>query len=213
MTRSHNVILCDREVTLRSLSSRDQQSWCELNDRDRDWFRPWEGTDPNYPSQRINPDPATYRKMFRYFMAEARAGRMLPFAIEHQGSFVGQLLVSGIVRGSMRCAQLGVWLSKQHAGQGIAVTSVALATDHCLGPLGLYRIECFTRTENTPARRIMEKLGFCEHGVIPGYMHVDGKWRDHVMYGITSDEIPAGGLVEYWRNLQEVEPTTSDSTT
>jgi ribosomal-protein-alanine N-acetyltransferase len=77
-------------------------------------------------------------------------------------------------------------------------TAVALATDHCLLTMGLHRIEICIRPENTNSRRVVEKLGFREEGLRPAYLHIDGDWRDHLVYVMTSEEI-SGGLMSRWR--------------
>ena len=61
----------------------------------------------------------TFGAMVRGFEREARAGRMLPFAVELDGRFVGQVTVSGIVWGSLRSGQIGYWVDRAVAGRGI----------------------------------------------------------------------------------------------
>jgi ribosomal-protein-alanine N-acetyltransferase len=75
---------------------------------------------------------------------------------------------------------------------------VALATDHCLFTLGLHRIEVAIRPENTASLRVVEKLGFRVEGKSPRYLHIDGDWRDHIVFGLTADEVPHG-LLNRWR--------------
>ena len=40
----------------------------------------------------------------------------------------------------------------------------------------------------------MEKLGFTEIGYAPGYLHIDGDWRDHRLFAMTVEECPGGLL-------------------
>ena len=46
------------------------------------------------------------------------------------------------------------------AGRGITPTAVAMAIDHCFGPVGLHRVEVDIRPENVRSLRVVEKLGF-----------------------------------------------------
>jgi ribosomal-protein-alanine N-acetyltransferase len=77
-------------------------------------------------------------------------------------------------------------------------TAVALSVDYCFGVLGLHRIEVCIRPENGPSRRVVEKLGFRSEGMRPRYLHIDGDWRDHLVYALTAEEAPEG-MLNRWR--------------
>ena len=81
--------------------------------------------------------------------------------------FAGQLTVTNIVGGSARWAQVGYWVDRRYAGQGVIPTAVALVVDYCLLELHLHRIEVAIRPENTASLRVVEKLGFTEVGYAP----------------------------------------------
>jgi ribosomal-protein-alanine N-acetyltransferase len=132
--------------------------------------------------------------MVRQMRAEARAGRQLPFVVEYDGRFVGQVTVSNIVRGSAQFASIGYWIDEAYAGRGIIPRAVATVIDHCFGPVGLHRVEVAIRPENTSSLRVVEKLGITEVGFAPRYLHIDGDWRDHKIFAITREEVPLGLL-------------------
>ncbi|QMV25141.1 GNAT family N-acetyltransferase [Streptomyces sp. SCUT-3] len=179
---------------------RDQHAWREVNLRNRDWLRPWEATLPPAPPGHFVQRPS-YRQMVRHLRAEASAGRMLPFVVDYRGRLAGQLTVAGITWGSMCSAHVGYWVDRAVAGRGVTPTAVALAVDHCFFTLGLHRVEVCIRPENMPSRRVVEKLGFREEGLRPRYLHIDGGWRDHLVYALTVEDVP-GGLVQRWRNAR-----------
>ncbi|AKG43384.1 ribosomal-protein-alanine acetyltransferase [Streptomyces xiamenensis] len=189
--------LRDGEVGLRPIRQRDQRSWREVNQRNREWLRPWEATIPPPPPGHLPGHRPTYRQMVRHLRAEAHAGRMLPFVVLYQGRLAGQLTVAGITWGSMCSAHLGYWIDQDVAGRGVMPAAVAMATDHCFRSVGLHRVEICIRPENMPSRRVVEKLGFREEGMRPRYLHIDGAWRDHLIFALTADEVPEG-LVERW---------------
>jgi ribosomal-protein-alanine N-acetyltransferase len=105
---------------------------------------------------------------------------------------IGQLTVTGIAWGSARWAQIGYWIDQGHAGRGIMPLAVAMASDHCLSSMGLHRIEIAIRPENVASLRVVEKLGFTMIGLAPRYLHIDGQWRDHLLFAITAEEVPGG---------------------
>jgi len=189
-------VLTDGDIVLRPIKLRDQRAWREVNRRNRDWLRPWEATiPPPAPSGPIAHRP-TYRQMVRHLRTEAHAGRMLPFVIEYQGRLVGQLTVAGITWGSMCSGHVGYWVDESVAGRGIAPTALALAGDHALGPMGLHRIEVNIRPENVNSLRVVQKLRFRDEGVRAAYLHIDGAWRDHRTFALTTEDLRGRSLLE-----------------
>ena len=191
-------MLRDGDIVLRPIKMRDQQAWREVNRRNRDWLRPWEATiPPPTPSGPIVHRP-TYRQMVRHLRSEANAGRMLPFVIEYRGRLVGQLTVAGITWGSMCAAHVGYWVDREVAGRGVMPTAVALAVDHCFGKVGLHRIEVCIRPENGPSRRLVDRLGFQQEGLLRRYLDIDGEWRDHLSFALLAEDLP-GGVLARWQ--------------
>jgi ribosomal-protein-alanine N-acetyltransferase len=128
--------------------------------------------------------------------AQARQGTALPFAVDHRGQLAGQLTVSSIVYGSLRSASIGYWVSQHAAGHGVIPTSVALATDHCFGALGLHRVEVNIRPDNAASLRVVQKLGFRDEGVRARYLHINGAWHDHRTFALTTEDLPGTTLVQ-----------------
>ncbi len=130
--------------------------------------------------------------MTRDLIKNGRARRVLPFVVTYDSVMVGQLTVTGITWGSARWAQIGYWIDENHAGRGIMPTAVAMACDHCFGSMGLHRIEIAIRPENVASLRIVEKLGFTQVGLAPRYLHINGRWHDHLLFGLTAEDVPEG---------------------
>jgi ribosomal-protein-alanine N-acetyltransferase len=168
------------------VSPRDAGTWRDIRARNRDWLTPWEATlPPGSPQQ-----PQSFRVTARELRRHARAGRGLPFVTTYDRAMVGQVTVSGITWGSARSANLGYWVDQAWAGRNITPTAVALVIDHCFNTVGLHRIEVAVRPENTASLRVVQKLGLRQEGEAPRYLHIDGAWRDHLLFGITSEEVP-----------------------
>jgi [ribosomal protein S5]-alanine N-acetyltransferase len=184
-------------VTLRPLRQRDSRQWRAVRSANAEWLAPWEATHPDASSQ-----APTFAQMVRAFGREARAGRMLPFAVDYEGELVGQLTVSGIAWGSLRSGQIGYWVDRRVAGRGIIPAAVATVVDHCFFTVGLHRLEVNIRPENAASLRVVHKLGFRPEGLRRRYLHIDGAWRDHATFAITVEEIPEGMLTR-WRHIVE----------
>ena len=161
-----------------------------------EWLQPWEATSP-VPRQ----VPLGFHSMVSTLRREARAGRVLPFVVTLDGQLVGQLTVGNVQYGSLRGAHIGYWIAREHAGRGIIPTAVALAADHAFDVLRLHRIEIAMRPENRPSRRVAEKLGFRYEGERSAFLHIDGEWRDHLVYVMVAGDVPEG-VLERWRRQQ-----------
>jgi ribosomal-protein-alanine N-acetyltransferase len=191
--------LLDAPVALRPVRMSDARTWREIRVRNASWLRPWEPTNPETPLHRSSLGP--YMSMVRTMRREARQGVALPWVITYGGAFAGQLTVGSIVWGSFRSGTVGYWIDEAYAGRGITPTALAMAVDHCFRVVGLHRLEASIRPENAASRRVVEKLGFREEGVRTRQLHINGQWRDHICYAITSEDVPTGVLPR-WRGSQ-----------
>jgi ribosomal-protein-alanine N-acetyltransferase len=198
------VTLQHGPVVLAPLRQRDSGAWERVRRENAEWLRPWEATLP--PGS--EPGPSTFAGLVRTLSRQAREGRMLPWLVWYEPDgdrsrrqLAGQLTVSGIVGGSASWAQIGYWVDQRLAGRGIIPTAVALAVDYCFRRMGLHRVEIAIRPENVRSLRVVAKLGFRPEGLRPRYLHIDGDWRDHLVFALNSEEVPEG-LLRRWDNLR-----------
>ena len=196
------VTLRHGPVVLAPIRIRDRASWDRVRTANMAWLRPWEATLP--PESQAG--PSTFAGLVRTLTKQAKAGRTLPWLVHYEVApgkqqLVGQLTVSGIVSGSASWGQIGYWVDERYAGRGIIPTAVALAVDYCFDVMKLHRIEIAIRPENTKSLRVVAKLGFRPEGLRPRYLHIDGDWRDHLVFALTAEEVPEG-LVRRWENLR-----------
>ncbi len=188
-------------VGIRPLRLRDAAAWSEARIRNEAWLATWEGRQPNLPpaSWEERHSPAAFTATLRVLRREAKEGRSLPFALTYDGELAGQVTVATVVRGAFQSANVGYWVDRRLAGRGVMPTALAMVVDHCFTQVGLYRIEANIRPENTPSRRVVEKLGFREEGLHPRYLYIDGAWRDHLCFAVTVEDVPEG-LLHRWRS-------------
>lgn len=179
-------------VVLRALRADDEAQWHEVRRANESFVRPWEPTMPPGSEQR---GPVSFRQFVREFDQEARAGRALPWAITIDGKIVGQVHVFGIVRGGEQSAAAGYWLAEAWTRHGIASRALALAIDYCLGPAGLHRVEVNIRVDNAASLGVARRLGLRDEGIRERYLHIDGQWRDHRSFAITTEEVEHGTVL------------------
>ncbi|MBN9605092.1 MAG: GNAT family N-acetyltransferase [Actinomycetales bacterium] len=180
--------LRDGAVVIRPIRLRDARALEHELALNRGWLRTWEATNPHGPLA------FDVRGSIRSLLTHQRAGGGVPFVVEVDGEFAGQLNVSGITYGSLSSASIGYWIAERFAGRGATPTAVALATDHCFFSLGLHRMEICIRPENAPSLRVVEKLGFRYEGLRRRFIHINGDWRDHFCFALTAEELPEGVL-------------------
>ncbi len=185
--------LRDGAITMRPIRLRDARALERVLLDNRRWLAKWEATSP------YGVGSFDMRAGIRSLLAQARGGYGLPFVLEHDGKLAGQLNVSSITYGSLSSASLGYWVSEECAGLGITPTAVALATDYCFQTLNLHRMEICIRPENGPSLRVVNKLGFRYEGLRRRFIHIDGDWRDHFTFALTSEEVPTG-ILHRWKS-------------
>jgi len=210
VTRPWPVTLTHGDVSLRPLRQRDAARWREVRRRNTDWLQPWEATLPPQAAHDADMVP-TFGAMVRRLRREARELRTLPWALTYQNRLVGQVTVGGIAWGSARSAHVGYWIDSAVAGRGIMPIAVAMALDYCLDVLHLHRVEVSIRPENASSLRVADKLGLRREGDRPAFLHIDGDWRDHVIFvadSVADSAVGSGTKVDgYLDRLTGQRPT------
>lgn len=174
-------------VRLRAVRMRDGAQWSRIRLADREHLEPWEpSSDGDWA---LRHTMAAWPALCSGLRSEARKGRMLPYVIELDGRFCGQLTIGNVTHGALRSAWIGYWVSRSATGGGVATGALALGLDHCFGPVMLHRVEATVRPENAASRAVLAKVGFREEGLLRRYLDVDGAWRDHLLMGITAEEV------------------------
>lgn len=186
--------LISGDIALRPIRLKDARALeRELADN-RQWLQQWEA---HLPGSRP-PGAVDGRATIKGLLEGARAGAGLPFVIEVDGEFAGQLNVSSITWGALQSATLGYWIAERFAGRGATPTATALATDYCLFDMGLHRVEVCIRPENAPSLRVVEKLGFRFEGIRRRYIYIDSDWRDHLCFAVVREEL-AERMLDRWQ--------------
>jgi aminoglycoside 6'-N-acetyltransferase len=123
----------------------------------------------------------------------ARSGRFvdgrLDLGIEADGRLVGDVSARrpagafppGVV-------EIGISLLPEYRGRGLGTAAVTLVTDRLFRDERAERVQATTDVRNTAMRRVFEKLGFVEEGVMRGFMPSEGGRADYVLYGVTKAE-------------------------
>lgn len=196
-------------VLLRPYRRSDAAAWSECRLFNEQWLAVWEPTPPRGTWAELN-SPAAFRSILRELRRTARSGITMPFAVclrelDGRERLVGQVTLGNIVRRAFCSTYAGYWVDSRVAGRGVIPTALALAVDHAFTAGGLHRVEVNIRPENRASRRVVEKLGFREEAYHHRYLHIDGMWRDHIGYALTTEDVRAeGGLMARWNRLRGI---------
>ena len=155
--------------------------------RNQNYLMPWEPTGIGSWTDRHH--PAAWPALHAVLKSEAKRGAVLPFVIEVDGEYVGQLTIGNVQRGAVRTAWIGYWIDSDRFGKGIATAAVALGVDHCFGPIGLHRLDATVQPANAASQAVLTKVGFRREGLLERYMDVNKRWRDHYLFALTAEEV------------------------
>lgn len=187
------------QIALRPLRVHaDRAEFVRLRALNAEWTKPWDSTSP------IHTAPVSFARLVREQDRAGRQGDLLPFAVAVNGELAGQMHLFNIVRGALRSAGAGYWISQRYAGRGITPFALATVIDHAFGELRLHRVEVNIRPDNATSLAVVRKVGLRDEGVRSRYLHINGSWQDHRSFAIVTEDLSDGnGVVQRLRDTFE----------
>ena len=176
-----------RRVMLRPLVAADFDQWREVRRRNLGWLTRWEPRPAEgYPNDTVDRNAFGARCGARE--REWQLGTGYGFGIFVEGSFAGEINLSGVQRGPFQNAYVGYWIDEAHAGKGYVPESLVVVARFAFEDVNLHRLQVAIIPRNKASRRVVEKLGLRDEGVALRYLAINGAWEDHIRYAITSEE-------------------------
>lgn len=115
-----------------------------------------------------------------------------PGVILAGGEVIGQVTISGIVRGPFQKCSLGYWVGSTFHNLGHASRAVGLVLQVMTQELQLHRVEASTQTENLASQKVLKNNGFTTWGVAHSHIYINKAWRDGLFWEKTlSDANPS----------------------
>ncbi|MGY8827169.1 MAG: GNAT family N-acetyltransferase [Candidatus Latescibacterota bacterium] len=87
-------------------------------------------------------------------------------------------------------AVLGYDLLPAHWRQGIMGEALSAVLDLGFSSMQLHRVEALTFPENIASRRLLDRLGFGEEGVLRDYQYLHGRYQSMAIYALLAQERP-----------------------
>lgn len=180
-------------LLLRSIEPGDAPAFVHMLEVSAKAWRPWmPAASPGVTARDI------FERELGRTRSGARSGSHLRLGgFLHDGSLAGIFALNEIVRGVLQNAYASWQVRADLWSQGLGTEAVRALLDVAFDPrpdgLGLHRVQANIMPSNTPSLRIAEKLGFRREGTALRYLRIAGRWEDHVMFALTSEDRPGEG--------------------
>ncbi|MAE51716.1 MAG: 30S ribosomal protein S5 alanine N-acetyltransferase [Micavibrio sp.] len=107
---------------------------------------------------------------------------------------IGGVNINNICHGAAQFASLGYWVCHSVEGQGFMSEALLRIIDYCFHDLKLHRLNAACIPDNERSKALLLRNGFVEEGFAKHYLKINGRWQDHVLFGLTQEhfqETPA----------------------
>jgi len=183
--RSEPLRLVGERVFLRPPERGDYESWASLRARSHGFLAPWE---PTWPPDALS--RSSYRVRLSRYAEDWRTDQGYNFFIfrNEDEALTGGVGLSNVRRGVAETTSLGYWIGEPFARQRYMTAALPLVVDFAFTRLRLHRVEAACLPSNVPSRALLLRTGFRQEGYARGYLLIDGKWQDHLLFAILRED-------------------------
>ena len=163
-------------VTLRPPASDDESEFLALVAASVDPHRPWMSL------------PATSQEFQAYLARYERPteeSRLI--CLRDTGAIAGLVNINSIIRGRFQNGSIAYAAFAPTAGRGYMSAGVGLVLRYAFEELRLHRLHAQIQPGNHASIKLVRRLGFRMEGYSPDLLFIDGAWRGHERWAITSD--------------------------
>ena len=183
MTPDPGQVVDAERIRLRPPRMADYGAWSALREASQGFLQPWE---PTWPSDDLT--RTAFRRRLALYQRDQDLGQGHAFFVFRRGdgALVGGVTLRNVLRGVAQTGTLGYWVGERFARQGYTLEAVQTITRFAFGRLGLHRLEAACCPENDASRRLLLKAGFELEGRAREYLKINGRWRDHLLFGLVA---------------------------
>lgn len=179
------VMLSGAHLYLRPPQAHDWEQWAKIRAQNQSRLKPLE---PSWAENALTPEFFKRRLARQY--KDWQEDRGQPFLIfsAANNSLIGGVNINNIYRGAAQSCSLGYWIDAAYEGRGLMCEALGLITQYCFSDLKLYRIHAATLPQNMRSKALLLRCGFEEEGYAKRYLKIDGRWQDHILFGLCKPE-------------------------
>ena len=182
--RINFIDLYSEDIELKLLTLEDAEALLDYYVRNKEHLRAFEPSrDSSFYT--LETQKGLISESYRQFLS----GTTVDMGIFKDNKLIGKVKISNIVGGIFKNGIIGYSIDKKEQGRGYMKEAVKMALEYAFKELRLHRIEASALVENMRSRNVLKACGFKELGLNEDYLFIDGKWRDHVTYYITSNQM------------------------
>ena len=101
-------------------------------------------------------------------------------------NIIGNIVFDGIIRGALQAGYLGFKIGKNYEHQGFMCEALDAVINLLFSDWNIHRIMANYRKGNGESEKLLRKLGFQQEGIAKDYLHINGKWRDHILTSLVN---------------------------
>lgn len=132
--------------------------------------------------------PLEIEKTERWFDANEGRKDRYDAVIEADGKPCGTIGLLSIDRKNCKAEYYIAMGETALKGKGISTQATKLILDYAFMELELNKVYLYTETENVPAQKLFEKVGFIKEGCIRDDLFSHGRFVDRYVYGICKND-------------------------
>jgi [ribosomal protein S5]-alanine N-acetyltransferase len=166
---------CAARVTLRPPTGQDQAEFLGLVRASTGLHGPWIS---------LASTPQEFEAYLRRYQQPGEETRLV--CVRDSGAIAGLVNISSIIRGRFQSASIAYAAFAPSAGRGYLTEGAGLMVRYAFEQLRLHRLEANIQPGNRASLKLVQRLGFRREGYAPDMLFIDGAWRDHERWAITS---------------------------
>lgn len=124
-------------------------------------------------------------ELSKYEFINQRSVKLCLF-LPDQARVVGVCNFSNLVMGVFKACNLGYSIDSDYQGQGYMKEALTTAIRYMFENRGFHRVMANYLPYNSRSGLLLKSLGFRREGLAKDYLHINGRWQDHVLTALVN---------------------------
>jgi ribosomal-protein-alanine N-acetyltransferase len=183
MAVTHPDILTQR-LRLRMAYPRDVAGVVDYYHQNRTYLAPWEPEREAafFTEELWTREVAANLRAFE----EDQALWLYLFPHTAPSAVIGAVNFTGFMRGPCQYCYLGYSVAEESQGHGYMTEALVAANAYVFHTLNMHRIMADYIPRNERSGKLLRRLGFIVEGYARDYLHMGGRWEDHILTSLTN---------------------------